>query len=259
MAALPYMQLYVADYLADTQHLTTEEHGAYILLIFSYWQTGKPLRKDRLATVARLSNERWTDVERTLIEFFHDDGTHWQHFRIEADLEAVNSKASKASDAGKASAKARALKKQQESNAKQTNVATNVDETLQRNGNHTDTDTDTDTEYMVTGVTDFDSFWQLYPRKVSKADALKSWNKINPDKQLLGMISAGLTKYLASEAWACEAGKFIKHPATWLNHGCWNDDPKPASNVVKLNRHTGFDQADYNDGLDAREDGTNGF
>jgi len=121
------------------------------------------------------------------------------------------------------------------------------------------TDPSKDQKPLVTGVTDFDSFWKLYPRKVSKSDALKSWNKINPDKQLMGMINAGLTKYLVSEAWACEAGKYIKHPATWLNHGCWNDDPKPASNVIKLNRHSGFDQADYNDGLDAREDGTHGF
>lgn len=92
MAALPYMQFYVADYLADTTHLTAEEHGAYMLLLFSYWQTGKPLRIDRLATVARIPNERWPSVADTLSEFFHVTETHWVQFRVEADLEAVNSK-----------------------------------------------------------------------------------------------------------------------------------------------------------------------
>ncbi|QLG95296.1 DUF1376 domain-containing protein [Pseudomonas yamanorum] len=146
MAALPYMQLYVADYLADTAHLTTEEHGAYLLLLFSYWQTGKPLRIDRLSTVARVSNERWPSVAETLVEFFNASATHWTHFRVEADLEAVNSKSTKASAAGKASAKARFEKKQREANEKPANVSTDVDGSLQRNGNHTDTDTDTDTE-----------------------------------------------------------------------------------------------------------------
>lgn len=146
MAALPYMQFYVADYLADTAHLTTEEHGAYLLLLFSYWQTGKPLRIDRLSTVARVPNERWTSVAETLSEFFNVNATHWTHFRVEADLEAVNSKSTKASAAGKASAKARFEKKQRELNEKPTNVGTNVEDPLQRNGNHTDTDTDTDTD-----------------------------------------------------------------------------------------------------------------
>jgi uncharacterized protein YdaU (DUF1376 family) len=148
MAALPYMQLYVADYLADTAHLTTEEHGAYLLLLFSYWQTGKPLRADRLASVSRLSNERWTNVEQTLKDFFHVKSGYWTHFRVESDLEKVASKSKKNSEAGKNSAKARALIKQALEEDESTNVETNVEETLQRNVNHTDTDTDTDTKHI---------------------------------------------------------------------------------------------------------------
>jgi len=140
MAALPYMQFYVADYLADTTHLTAEEHGAYMLLLFSYWQTGKALRIDRLATVARISNDRWPSVAETLSEFFHVTETHWIQFRVEADLEAVNSKSVAASNAGKASARARALKKEQASNVR----STVVEDPLQRESNHIDTDTDTE-------------------------------------------------------------------------------------------------------------------
>ncbi|GLX90665.1 hypothetical protein Pfra02_32330 [Pseudomonas fragi] len=91
MAALPYIQLYVADYLADTMHLTTEEHGAYLLLIFNYWQTGKPIPKARLARIARLSPDRWTEVAEVLSEFFEDDGERWIHLRLERDLETVTS------------------------------------------------------------------------------------------------------------------------------------------------------------------------
>lgn len=90
MAALPYMQLYVADYLADTMHLTTEEHGAYLLLIFNYWQTGKPIPKVRLARIARVASDRWLEIEPALSEFFESDGEQWIHLRIERDIEAVH-------------------------------------------------------------------------------------------------------------------------------------------------------------------------
>ncbi len=90
MAALPYMQLYIADYLADTMHLSAEEHGAYLLLMFNYWQTGKPIPKNRLAKIARLTNERWVDVEPSLREFFCDNGDEWMHLRIEEDLASVS-------------------------------------------------------------------------------------------------------------------------------------------------------------------------
>lgn len=107
MAALPYMQLYVADYLADTMHLSTEEHGAYLLIIFNYWQTGKPIPKPRLPKIARLSNDRWISAEASLSEFFNEVGNEWVHERIEIDLEAVRIAQTQRVAAGKASAEAR--------------------------------------------------------------------------------------------------------------------------------------------------------
>lgn len=109
MAALPYIQVYIADYLADTAHLTTLQHGAYLLLIFNYWQRGKPLSNsnERLASVARMSNEDWKTVQPILAEFFTVTDSEWIHHRIEGDLLDVLSKSTKASAAGKASARKR--------------------------------------------------------------------------------------------------------------------------------------------------------
>jgi uncharacterized protein YdaU (DUF1376 family) len=67
-------------------HLSTEEHGAYLLLMFNYWQTGRAIPKSRLAKIARISNERWISVESSLKEFFNDNGTDWVHERIERIL-----------------------------------------------------------------------------------------------------------------------------------------------------------------------------
>lgn len=137
MSALPYMPLYVADYLADAAHLTTEEHGAYLLLIMNYWQRGKPLPADseKLARIARMTNERWTDVERTLNDFFEVDGDLWRHKRIDAELSKVKDKSEKAKQAGLASARGKkATDVQRTSNER----STDVEQTF----NHTDTDTE---------------------------------------------------------------------------------------------------------------------
>jgi len=138
MAALPYMQLYVADYLADTAHLSTVEHGAYLLLIFNYWQRGESFKardeqtlNRRLASVARLSNEEWMSVRENLAEFFDVTETEWAHHRIDRDIEVVNAKSNQASMAGKASAKRRANER-----------STDVERTL----NHTEADTETDSK-----------------------------------------------------------------------------------------------------------------
>ena len=148
MAALQYMQLYIADYLADTMHLSAEEHGAYLLLMFNYWQTGKPIPKNRLAKIARLTNERWADVEPSLQEFFCDNGEEWVHLRIEEDLASVREKLTKKSAAGKASVQARRSRKEADVQTKQernlTGVQTDVEVVFEHDVNTKATNKDTD-------------------------------------------------------------------------------------------------------------------
>lgn len=148
MVALPYMQLYIADYLADTMHLSAEEHGAYLLLMFNYWQTGKPIPKNRLAKIARLTNERWADVEPSLQEFFCDNGEEWVHLRIEEDLASVREKLTKKSAAGKASVQARRSRKEADVQTKQernlTGVQTDVEVVFEHDVNTKATNKDTD-------------------------------------------------------------------------------------------------------------------
>lgn len=132
MAALPYMPLYVADYLADAAHLSAAGHGAYLLLIMNYWQRGEALPDDerKLMRIARMTPDEWADVCDDIREFFDINAGVWKHKRIEAELAKVSAKSEQARSAGKARAK-------QAASARSTSA--------QRPLSHTDTDTESKT------------------------------------------------------------------------------------------------------------------
>jgi hypothetical protein len=59
----------------------------------------------------------------------------------------------------------------------------------------------------------FDEFWNLYPKKVAKADALKAWNKALKRKtadELIGFTKAYSESKLPDIT-------YIPYPASWLN------------------------------------------
>lgn len=91
-----WMPLYVADYLADTGHLSAAEHGAYLLLIMHYWQNGGLPNEDRrLARICRMSPDEWAEARETLFDMF-DDG--WKHARVEEELQAAREISEKAKE-----------------------------------------------------------------------------------------------------------------------------------------------------------------
>lgn len=109
MAALPYMPLFVADYLADTAHLTPAQHGAYLLLIMNYWQRGAPLPNDdvRLAKIARMTRRDWNHNRDAILEFFTVEENLLVHARIAHELSRVEAKSLKCKGAAQASVERR--------------------------------------------------------------------------------------------------------------------------------------------------------
>jgi hypothetical protein len=70
----------------------------------------------------------------------------------------------------------------------------------------------------------FATFWEAYPRKVGKQDAQKAFAKVSPDETLLAVMLAAIEKAKQTEGWQKEKGKYIPHPATWLNGKRWDDE-----------------------------------
>jgi DNA replication protein DnaD len=73
-------------------------------------------------------------------------------------------------------------------------------------------------------ICSFDAFWEVYPRKVAKAKARKSWDKLSPDDELLGQIISALEQQKQSRDWIKDNGQFIPYPTTWLNQRRWEDE-----------------------------------
>lgn len=105
MAAIPWMPLYIADYLADTGHLGTIDHGAYFLMMMHYWTKG-PLPTDdgQLRKIARMTPREWADARGVLLDFFHNEGGVYRHKRIDAELATATALIETKSKAGSAGA-----------------------------------------------------------------------------------------------------------------------------------------------------------
>jgi uncharacterized protein YdaU (DUF1376 family) len=106
------MQLYVADYLGDTRHLSTEQHGAYLLLLMAMWRAGGRLPNEaaKLARIVGLSPARWAKLEADVLAFFDADGADLTHGRVKKELKKFHETARKRSEAGAKGGAAKSLK-----------------------------------------------------------------------------------------------------------------------------------------------------
>lgn len=105
-SAVPAIPLFGDAYLADTRHLSLEEHGAYLQLIMIAWRIdGCCLPDDdaRLARMLGVTAARWRKLKPVVMAFWTLEGGSWKQARLTKERQFVEEKRAK----NKASADAR--------------------------------------------------------------------------------------------------------------------------------------------------------
>ncbi|MDE3791711.1 DUF1376 domain-containing protein [Sinorhizobium meliloti] len=218
MSERPFMQLYVSDFIGDTLHLSTEQIGAYMLLLMAMWNAGGRLPNDdaKLARVVRMSVKKWKAIEDDLLGFFDVTEGEIYHNRLTKELQKSERKSQLRADAGAKGGSSKALKD------KEARLA-NASDLPQHSPDTRDNSSLRSESISIGDEFDLD-FWPVYPRKVGKGQAIKAYRAARK-RASAEEITSGAKRYASDRSG--QDPSFTKHPATWLNGQCWLDEPVP--------------------------------
>jgi uncharacterized protein YdaU (DUF1376 family) len=227
------MPFYTGDYRRDTMHLSMMEHGAYRLLLDHCWdQRGPvPLDERRIFAICNArSNEEMGAVRHILREFFVQMEDGWYNRRMQREIERASALSDKRSEAGR---KGYAVRRKSLPRKGIQAIAKQVLDTCQANAKQEPQTPTTTTTLTTTTTTNtkpkapaalppgFDAFWQGYPSKKAKPEAIKAWRKLDPDALTIANIEKALAWQKKSDSWV---RGFVPHPATYLNQRRWEDE-----------------------------------
>jgi hypothetical protein len=196
-----------SDLLKSIEHLTNEEKGILFNHLLLYVNDQNPILEDRLVLTA------WKPIE----------------LQLKRDLIKFEEVRGKRSDAGKESARLRALKSVEQD----TTNSTSVKSVKQRSTNSTDSVNDNvnvnDNEIKKNY---FEQFWNLYDKKVERKSCYNKFMKL--DLKVIEKIINVVPFYVKSTPEV----KYRKNPETWINGECWNDEIKDSTTEQPKERFT---------------------
>lgn len=221
MAEFSSLPLFTDAWVADTAHLTRLERGLYMDLLILIWRSPECQVPNDLAWIARklrASEAEMEALQSVIAEFCVNTGNWVSQKRLKMEWDYVFNKSKKNSEA----AKSRWNKEK---------------EICERNA-PTPTPTPTKKERgkpLSQEHDGFDEFWSAAPRKTGKDDAIRAYAKARRNVDARTLIEA-MGRY--AEERRGQDPQYTKHPATWLNKGCWKDEPQtltviPGGNHVK--------------------------
>jgi len=216
--SLPYFPMYPTDFEAKTSHLTLEEDGAYNRLLRLCWMSpGCSLPDDDAWIMRRMRVDQATfdRVVRVILgEFFarkagrmnsprltkeHQKSDLAHSKRVSAGFKGGTAKALKTKTAAPSKAKAMPYQPEPEPEPEEREIGKPISR----------------------APVGFADFWNVVPRKEGKDNAQRSYAKALKQASPEDIID-GMRRY--AESRAGEDPKYTKHPATWINGGCWKDE-----------------------------------
>jgi hypothetical protein len=86
----------------------------------------------------------------------------------------------------------------------------------------------------------FSRFWAAYPRRVAKEAARRAFAAAIKRGADAEALIAGAARYAAERR--DQEIRFTKHPATWINGGCWEDEPPGGAVIDQQGNVVAFEQ-----------------
>lgn len=223
MSAPPFMQLYVGDYLSDTLALTTEQHGAYLLLLMTMWRANGRLQNDpaKLARIARVTPKRWPQVWAAISDFFDIDGDEITNQRLGTELQKAVQISQERKNAGKKGGTANALKtkKPTEANASAGLKHSQISDIKKENSSLS-----ISCAFEPEKASRFADFWAAYPhrdgkrgRKPAEAKYARIVASGIPEQTIID----GAVRYATDRR---VLSGYARDPTTWLNQAGWEDE-----------------------------------
>ena len=210
-----YYQYNIADYRKDTSHLSLLEHGCYRQLLDQFYLDEKPLPFDE-DKLFRLFNARTEDektaIKNVLKDFWTKTEDGYVQGRSKTEIELYKDRLETAS---------KSAKKRWDKGSMPTQCQPNANPLLTTN--HKPITINQEPLTNINTLGDFDLFWSAYPKKIGKQTAIKVWNKIRPD---INVVLKALAWQKESKQWFEQAGRFIPHPSTWLNNHIDDEPPE---------------------------------
>jgi uncharacterized protein YdaU (DUF1376 family) len=225
MSAFPSLPLFTDAYIADTAHLTNEEHGAYLRLLMFAWRSPLcrlPDDDTRLARMLGLSAGKWAKLKVAVMAFWSLENGFWSQKRLAKEHEFVTKKVEQKRANGKQGGRPKSLENNDQGKA---NGSEHETETKAP----TPTPTPTYSSLSENGVSDeaaeggesegsdllgepiaaadeastkrkratypeaFSALWDAFPtdKNMSKQEAFKAWQKLDADDRAALLASVG--------------------------------------------------------------------
>jgi hypothetical protein len=79
----------------------------------------------------------------------------------------------------------------------------------------------------------FERFWAVYPKKVSKGGAMAVWGTVNPDGTLTEAIVTGVQRAIEGDQ-RFRTHKYTPNPESWLKKAGWMDDHSSSDGTAQM-------------------------
>lgn len=233
-SASAWMPIYLGDYLGKTQRLTTEQHGAYLLLIFDYWRNGPPPADDGvLAQITRLSRPAWRKMKPVIRAFFEERDGKLFHPRIEEELHKAEENKERRTDRARKGAEARWSGKPKDASSNTTrNARSNASSKRQALPVECAPPSPTSSKAAVKRArkTLLPEGWRPEPfSEGSEASAVvDAWPEVELDRQLERFADYHRSKGNAYADWQAAWGTWVRNSVQFGQPRQSNGAPRPA-------------------------------